>query len=369
VFDPARLPELKTLVLEATRSDKSLLDEVMREVALLQPVTTIQPRNINSLSLVASDGGNNRLEFNPFSLQLVRVVDTFGDELFLDVISPSTDIAALGRRHLDDPGSPLGRLMRDLGTTTLSELSPMIPERPEPRKYGRWPLVYRDLCEWAVLYDLACHEPWRNDTLIIRDGLLRTIIFADDLLIRLYGLIKTAIGKHKRDIFLVGVAKHSRIIERYRLAMAVADVFPAGQPCYAPVPPELQVKVYDWPDYVQGPENAGKPRYNIGAMYLVRFGGRPADPVWTTDLLPFQAARAGQIFGSLLNDAELGFPVPCYPHCLQEADRYAQVVDLDLAILQNALQDAVREQIREDRRHVFDAQRLWPADPAAGRYR
>ena len=28
----------------------------------------------------------------------------------------------------------------------------------------------------------------------------------------------------------------------------------------------------------------------------------------------------------------------------------------------------VREQIREDRRHVFDAQRLSPSDPAAGRY-
>ena len=49
---------------------------------------------------------------------------------------------------------------------------------------------------------------------------------------------------------------------------------------------------------------------------------------------------AQQIFGSLLADAELGFPVPCYPHCLQEADRYAQVVDLDLATLQNALDEA-----------------------------
>ena len=104
MFDPDRLPELKNLVREATRGDSGLLDEVMREVVLLgHSVTTIQPRNINSISLVASDGGNNSLEFNPFSLQVVRVVDTFGDELFLDVISPSTDTLALGRRHLDDP--------------------------------------------------------------------------------------------------------------------------------------------------------------------------------------------------------------------------------------------------------------------------
>lgn len=373
MFDPDRLPELKSLVREATRGDSGLLDEVMRDVALLRPVTTIQPRNINSISLVASDGGNNRLEFNPFSLQVVRVVDTFGDELFLDVISPSTDTVALGQRHLDNPWSPLGKLMRDLGASTLGQLSTMIPAKPKSRV---WPLVYRDLCEWAVLYDLICYERWGSDTLVIRDGLLRTKIFAEDLFVRLYGLMKTAIERNRRErkrhIFLVGIAKHSRVIERYRLAMAVEDVFPAGQPCYVPVPQELQVKVYDWADYVRSPEDDDadkeKRKYNMGAMYLVRFGKRSSDPVWTMDLLQFQAPRAQQVFGSLLADAELGFPVPCYPHCLQEADRYAQVVDLDLAILQGALEEAVREQIRADRRHVFDTQRLSPADPAAGRY-
>ena len=373
MFDPDRLPELKSLVREATRGDSGLLDEVIRDVALLRPVTTIQPRTINSISLVASDGGNNRLDFNPFSLQVIRVVDTFGDELFLDVISPSTDTAALGQRHLDDPASPLGRMMRDLGASALGQLSPMIPARPGS---SRWPLVYRDLCEWAVLYDLIRYERWGSDTLIIRDGLLRTRIFAGELFVRLYKLMKTAIEEkwrqHKRNIFLVGIAKHSRITERYRLAMAVEDVFPAGQPCYALVPPELQVKVYDWAEYVgpAGDDDAGreKPRFNMGAMYLVRFGRQAFDPVWTADLLQFQAPQAQQVFGSLLADAEVGFPVPCYPHCLQQADGYAQVVDLDLAILQRALEEAVREQIRADRRHVFDAQRLSPADPAAGRY-
>jgi hypothetical protein len=374
VFDPDRLPELKGLIREATRGDSGLLDEVMRDVAMLRPsVTTIQPRNTNSISLVASDGGNNSLEFNPFSLHVVRVVDTFGDELFLDMISPSTDPVALGRRHLDDPWSPLGRLMRDLGVSSLGQLSTMIPARPRSRT---WPLVYRDLCEWAVLYDLICYERWGSDTLIVRDGLLRSTIFAGDQFVRMYGLMKAAIERarreRKRGVFLVGLAKHSRVIERYRLAMAVEDVFPAGQACYAQVPLELQVKVYDWPEYAWSPEDdrAGreKPKTNMGAMYLVRFGRQSHDPVWTVDLLHFQAAQAQQVFGSLLADAELGFPVPCYPHCLQEADRYAQVVDLDLAILQAALEEAVREQIRADRRHVFDAQRLWPADPAAVRY-
>ena len=83
----------------------------------------------------------------------------------------------------------------------------------------------------------------------------------------------------------------------------------------------------------------------------------------------FQAPQAHRFFGSLLADAEVGFPVPCYPHCLQEADRYAQAVDTWISrSCKPPWREAVREQIRADRRHIFDAQRLSPADPAAGRY-
>jgi hypothetical protein len=233
-----------------------------------------------------------------------------------------------------------------------------------------------------VLYDLVGKD-WGTDTLIIRDGLLRTKIFAGDgrrqkpLFIELYRLLKDAIERtrreRRRDIFVVGIAKHSRVIERYRLAMAIADVFPSEHPYYVAVPEGLQRTVYDtWPEYVRSPEDdAGDvelPKFNMGAMYLVRFGKMSADPVWAVDLLEFQAPKAQRIFGSLLSDAEQGFPIPCYPHCLQEADRHAQVVDLDLAILQHELEEAVREQVATDRRAVFDAQVLSVSDPAAVRY-
>ena len=49
-------------------------------------------------------------------------------------------------------------MMKDLGVTTLTALSHMIPDgektRKEPHKVSpSWVLVYRDLCEWAVLYE------------------------------------------------------------------------------------------------------------------------------------------------------------------------------------------------------------------------
>jgi hypothetical protein len=301
------------------------------------------------------------VEFNPFSIHLVRVVDSYGKPQFLDVVSPSTDTVALGRRHLASADSPLGRLMRDLEVESLAKLSPMLSPDPRPS----WPLWYRDICEWATLYDLICYRTFATDTLIVRDGLLRSKLFAGDLFIRMYRRIKSAIARaareQRRSVFLVGIAKRTQILQRYALAMALAGVFPARSPCFAPVPLQLQRKVYLWEEYVRRPdeETGGEePKFNMGSMFFARFGARSGDPVWTVDLLAGQEDRAQEVFGYLLADATVGFPVPFYPLCLQQADQHAQVVDLDLQFLQDALVQALREQVGDDRRPALDAMLL-----------
>jgi hypothetical protein len=140
--------------------------------------------------------------------------------------------------------------------------------------------------------------------------------------------------------------------------MTVANALPAGNPCYVAVPEPMQRKVYVWEEYIRSPddtENGEAPKFNIGAMYFVRFGSRSGDPVWTADLLACQTDKAQKIFGCLLADAIPGFPVPFYPMCLQQADHHAQIVDFDLDILQDTLVGAVREQIEPDRQPAFDA--------------
>jgi hypothetical protein len=377
MFDPERLPVIQERIREETNRSSGLFDEIRTEVDALRigGVTTIQPTNTNMISLVASDAGNNRLEFNPLMLQVVRVVDSYGAEQFFDIISTSTDTADLSRRQFNesgDPASPLGLLMRDLGVSTLSELSPMIPARP---RSSSWTIVYRDLCEWAVLYDL-CLKEFASDTLILHDGLLRTKIFSGDLFVQMYHLIHTAIEKtrreRRRELFIVGIAKHSEVLERYALAMAISEVFPDGVAQYAPISMEMQTKVYKWAEYLRLPTDTERdveqPKYNMGEMYFVRFGPRSGDPVWTVDLLHGQTDRAQKIFGSLLNDAQLGFPIAYYPHCLQQADAHAQIVDLDLAILQDTMVDAVRATFTSAKQPLFDAHRLALIDPAARRY-
>ena len=116
--------------------DSRLLAELVRQArGLAQDVRPIRPRAATAVALTAADGGNNAVAFNPFSLQIVRVVDSQGKELFLDVVSPGTDVGELSRKHLAER-TALGGLMTDLGVSELRELSPH-DERPvEPLGRG-----------------------------------------------------------------------------------------------------------------------------------------------------------------------------------------------------------------------------------------
>lgn len=361
MFDAASLPEMREAIKKCTLSQKKLLEDLREEVKLLRDdVRTIHPRSTTSISLVASDGGNNKLTFDPFYVQLVRVVDSYGKQMFLDAVSPITDTDELSSRQFDnksgDPKSPLGSLMQDLGVDTLNKLSSMIPDgkliRETPQKVNKsWVQVYRDLSEWAVLYEKICHKEFATDTLLVRDGLLRSKIFRGELFIKMIQKINDSITRIKREdhrnVYLVGLAKHSKVIERYGLAMALEGILPSDDARYVRIPRPMEAEAYRWQEWAKGietkDEEGEQPKFNAGDMYFVRFGPNIGDPVWPVDILSSQVNKSQQIFSHLLADAKDGFPIPYYPKCLQNADKFAQVVDLDLDVLQDEVLGAVRD--------------------------
>ncbi len=167
MFEPEEIPQIKAAIKECTQVDSRLLDDLRSEVLEMRPnVRVIHPRTMNSFSLVASESTDNKLVYDPFYFQLIRVVDSNGRNLCLDVVTPSSNTNVLSRRQFDDqrePKTPLGRLMKDLNCNTLNELSPMIPTGAQmlehPDRISRsWVQVYRDLCEWAVLYTTICYD-------------------------------------------------------------------------------------------------------------------------------------------------------------------------------------------------------------------
>jgi len=386
MFDPAEIPELKKAIRDRAQADRRLLDDLRGEVRSISgEVRSIRPRSTTAVSLVASDGGNNKLVFDPFYVQLVRVVDSYGKQLCLDAISPTTDTDELSKAQFDSSGQPvtgLGRMIKDLNVDppTLNALSHMIPSgrmmREEPGRVSpSGVLVYRDICEWAVLFDRICHYAFATDTLIVRDGLLRSKLFRGELFVEWRKKVEEAIDRiqrtDRRRVYLVGVAKHSKVLSRYQLAMAIENVMPPGDARYVRIPRALEAKAYVWPEYARGAEvEAGggeAPKFVAGDMYIVRFGPRSGDPVWAVDLFSPQTSKSAELFGYLLSDAIDGFPVPFYPRCLQQAHEHAEVVGFDLDILQDQIFESVRECLPSGKREILDGFRLNP-DPSGRRY-
>ncbi len=380
MIDPESHNQLRREVSSRIGADKHILDALRAEIRPLRSqVRRIQPRSASSISLVGTDGGNNSLQFDPFLVHLVRVVDSSNNEYCLNAVTPSTNVTALSRDQFDSTGAPktpLGVMMRDLGVDTLPRLSHMIRATDDNvPKSPTWVQVYRQLVEWSILYALLRERQFGTDTLIVFDGLLRSKVFSTDLFSRYLNLLHQAIDRHRqqdrRHIYIVGLAKHSKVLERYRLAMAIEGILNTDYPAYLEVPREIEEKAYVWSEYARGDDQDFDGEINKfvgGKMFLVKFGSRSQDPIWPVDILVPQKDDAQAILGFLLNDAIEGFPVPLYPRCLQKAHENAALVDFDFAVLQDEIFSGIRDALGAQA-PVLDTFRLQDADPSSQRYR
>lgn len=379
MLEPASQTALRDEIARQIGEDRAILDRLRAEVRpLVSQTRPIRARSATSISLVAADGGNNQLRFDPFLVQLVRVVDSGSNEYCLEAVSPTMSVSRLSACQFSGAGGPtaLGRLMRYLGVEDLSELSHMIrPGGRDRPNSPRWVQVYRELVEWATLFAIVREKDFATDTLIVFDGFLRSQIFAKDLFRKYREGIREGIDRqfksYKRRLYLVGVAKRSKVLDRYRLAMALERVMQSSFPCYVEIPRELEEKAYIWPDYARGDDNLAEGgeinRFVAGKMFFVKFGNNPRDPIWPVDIFLPQASDHSKIFGSLLNDAVAGFPVPFYPRSLQKAHENAALVDFDMDVLQDMIFAGLRD-VLGDEAPSLDAFRLHDAYPASHRY-
>lgn len=380
MLDPVSQKELREAIAGCIGSDQGVLDALREEIRPLKNATRrIQPRATTSISLVGTDGGNNQLQFDPFLIQLVRVVDSSNNEYCLEVVSPTTPIQKLNEHQLNPDGSPrtaLGKMMAFLGVDTLQALSHMIRPTDKGKPVSpSWVQVYRELVEWAILFSIL-EKDYGTDTLIVCDGLLRSKVFAKDLFqLLLRGMqerVDEQWSKSRRRVYLAGVAKHSKVLSRYRLAMALEGVLQTDYPAYVEVPREIEEQAYVWSEFARGDDRVGEGgeinKFVGGKMFLVKFGSHRRDPVWPIDIFVPQVGESQTILGSMLADAINGFPVPHYPRCLQKAHENAALVDFDFDILQDLIYDGVRSSLGADS-GTLDAFQLQDADPAQRRYR
>ncbi|MEL6527573.1 MAG: hypothetical protein AAFQ07_17870, partial [Chloroflexota bacterium] len=85
--------DLKQEIKESLEQDREILDKLRKEISVLRSqVRRIQERSTTAISLVGTDGGNNYLQFDPFLVELIRVVDSSNNQYVLEVITPTTNV-------------------------------------------------------------------------------------------------------------------------------------------------------------------------------------------------------------------------------------------------------------------------------------
>ncbi len=248
-IDTHSYAQLKNEIAERIVADRAILDQLRGEIRPLRgEIRRIQPRATTSISLVAADGGNNSLRFDPFLVHIVRIVDSNNKEYCLEAITPTTSVSKLSNKQFGsdrEPDTRLGAMMKYLGVKDLTELSDMIKsnENDKPTSLS-WVQVYRELVEWAALFSIVRTQEFLSDTLIVCDGLLRSKVFKGTLFNKyLEGIdesIETQKLKNHRKVYLVGVAKHSKVLDRYRLAMALEHILNTNYSAYLEIPRNIE---------------------------------------------------------------------------------------------------------------------------------
>jgi hypothetical protein len=353
---------LKKKISEAYQADRHLLEK-FREYArrLKDNVRPLKAYSVNAVSFVSADGGDNRLVFDPAMIELVRVVDSRGQEYVLDAVASSSTKDELEKRI--QPGThciePLRRLCSDLGLKTVGGLSYLLDRMGQGGKSTGALRAYRDIIEWAVLYDMVCnpHIQWGGDTILVRDGLLRTKTFRRDVFPKIRNKIKDGVEFHaKRNVTvsLVGVAKQSAVLSKLAVALELEGVFHKNYPCYVAVPQDIEAACYNYDrtwllNYEMAETEEERIKFqNMGSLHLVKFGDKPGDPVWPVDIADWQRDSTPRILGQLIYDAQYGFPIPDYPMCIQKAHDRSKIGHIEIDILQEMVFESLNEKLTAD---------------------
>ena len=345
--------DLKAKMAEAVEKEAAQVEELRREVRRLA-VRKLDHRPCKTIAPLATDGGENRLTFEPLNLEIIRVVDSEGQDLVQEVIAISEDDSVF--REMTRRLPVMQQLLRSLGID-FEGLSYLLGSKKNPDverisdNRGRV-RAFRDIVEWAVLLDLASRD-WPVDVLLLRDGLLRTKTLKRETFpkmdVAFRQIFERQTTQGRRKVFLLGVAKTSAVLSKLSLAMLLEGTFDRDYPCYAEVPQDLEAKCYNfdrtWLETASESAVGGKQLYqSFGRLHLMKLGSSPDSPILPVDVpvwLPNN--RKQEVLEYLVNDALDTFPVLGYPGALQRAHDHAVLTGLEMTVLGDLMTDALQD--------------------------
>ncbi len=301
------------------------------------PVRPASAKRMSVVATVATDGGENKLSLEPIQLQVIRVSDSLGEVYFEDFVAQSLKPDEILRFFFQSNQ----RLQRFLGYLKL-DWSQLLPHSDFQR--SQLLSMLRELMEWAALLKLASQPPVK---LLIRDGLLRSVLLTDVVFQRLREKFEALTAKHGH--LLVGVAKRSRVLSYLSVALGLNESFSKGEPAYLPVPAELE-------------RQAAPAQYRwigsraMGLLHIARLDRGEAVPLMPVDIAAWQQGRTEEAMSLLHESAHASFPLRGYPQALVQAHEHARMGGLEIEMLESLLLQKVSERdpsVAQTARHLM----------------
>lgn len=287
-----RLERLQRSLELALNQEWPRLSATQKRLARLRPTPipsrpTTKPLKV--VAKVATDGGENKLRLEPIQLQVIRVADSRGEVYFESFIAQSLKPEEILRYFLQSNQ----RLQRFLAYLEL-DWEQLLPGSDFQR--SQLLSMLRELMEWAALLKLASQPPAK---LLIRDGLLRSVLLTDRVFQRLRMKFEALTARHGH--LLVGVAKRSRVLSYLSVALGLNESFKDGRPSYLAIPADLEREAapaqYRW--------IGGRAMGTLHIALLDRGEGVPLMPV---DIAAWQRPRVGEAMSLLEESAHASFP-------------------------------------------------------------
>ena len=349
--------DLKARMGTAVEQEASQVEDLRREARTLT-VRKLDHRPCKTVAPLATDGGENRLSFEPLNLEIIRVVDSEGTDLIQEIVPISEDDSMF--REMTERHGVMRRFLEvlDIGFDDLSYLLGGQHRDETKTRYDMRARVrhFRDILEWAVLLDLALKD-WPVEVLLLRDGLLRTKSVKRETFPKLDRAFRNVFEGQatagRRRVYLLGVAKTSAVLSKLSLAMMLEGTFDRDYPCFAEVPKELEAKCYNYDRWLEtsSSDDEAQSYESFGRLHLVKLGSSPDSPILPVDVpvwLP--SYRKQEVLEYLVNDARDTFPIVGYPGALQRAHDHAVLTGLEMTVLGDLMTDALQGQLDESLR-------------------
>ncbi len=313
-------------------TEKELAElHLLREHARGLRLTRIGSRQHYAIAPVATDGGENRLSFEPINIEIIRVADSEGNKRIETVVPLTSEVEVYKSFFEEIPvlRSFLSRL--DIEYKDLSYLLPRdTSDGATPRESSISSREYlrqlREIMEWAVLLDISWNE---TKPLVLRDGLLRTRSLKPSTVEKMRQSFHESYIE--RDSLLVGVAKRSKVLSYVALALALEGPFRKKYACFCEVPDEVEKNAYNWARTWQKGDQV------FGKLHLAKLIDDPRGIILPIDIPEWLLERRKEVLEYLSETARRSWPVVGYPHPLVRAHEFAVIGGFETEIISSML--------------------------------